>query len=110
MSGPFSEGISAQVQRGSFDRLGDPKRSANEGIVSSSLSTIRDSLERLDGVLGDLRGKMNPILGSELPPGGDRPSAVVQTVSPLHDELESINLRVNNLRRQVETLMDRITL
>ena len=88
-----------------------PKRVGNEGIISGSLKTLRDSLDRLDGTLGDLRGRISPVLGPERPPGNIKePSATQQTMSPLHDELENLDTRVNNLRRQVEELCTRVTL
>ena len=89
----------------------EPKRVGNEGIISASLKTLRDSLERLDGTLGDLRGRISPVLGNERQPSNTKdPSATPQTMSPLHDELESLDMRINNLRRQVEELCERVTL
>ena len=99
-----------QMQQERLGNTVEAKRMGNEGIISATLSAIRDSLDRLDGTLGDLRGRISPILGSERPPGIDKPSPGPQTMSPLHDELENLDIRVNNLRRQVEDICQRITL
>ena len=89
-----------------------PERKAGsmEGTISGALRGIRDALDRLDGTLGDLVGRISPVTAGEAPRGPDTPGPAEQSMSPLHDELISLELRINNMRRNIESVALRITL
>jgi hypothetical protein len=80
-----------------------------EGVIAQQLTELSQGIDMLDGMIGDLVGRIQPVLAPATPPV-QTDVAHKQSFSPLHDMLVGYVNRLYSMRRNLEQIVARVTL